>query len=86
VELGDHPIADELRGFDLSPTSFVTKNYLSRSGILPRGEPVGPAARPYTGYRGQQRELGRWTITYDDAVGPVDLYAARPARALDRAG
>jgi hypothetical protein len=77
LELGDHLIADQLRDLDLSLTALVTKNYLSRSGVLPRGEPVGPAERPYTGYRGQQRDLGCLTVTYDDAKGPVDLYAGR---------
>jgi hypothetical protein len=80
VELGDHPVADQLRGLDLSPTAILTKNYLVRSGILPRGESVGKADRPHTGYRGEQRELGRLTVTYDDAIGPIDLYAGRGDR------
>jgi hypothetical protein len=77
LELGDHPVADELRDLDLSPSAILTKNYLTRCSILPRGEPVGPAERSHTGYRGEQRELGRLTVTYDDAKGPVDLYAGR---------
>jgi hypothetical protein len=81
LELGDHLVADQLRELDLSPTAILTKNYLTRNSILPRGEPVGPAAQPHTGYRGQQRELGRLTLTYDDAVGPIDLYAGREGRA-----
>jgi hypothetical protein len=80
LELGDHPVADQLRDLDLGTTAILTKNYLARSGILPRGEPVGPADRPHTGYRGEQREFGRLTVTYDDARGPVDLYAGRGDR------
>lgn len=77
LELGDHPLADQLRELGISSTAFLTKNYLARSGILPSGQPVGRAERPHTGYRGQQRELGRLTVSYDDALGPVDLYAGR---------
>jgi hypothetical protein len=48
---------------------------LSRSSILPAGEPVGPAERPHVGHLGTDRELGRLTVSYDDAGEPVDLYA-----------
>jgi hypothetical protein len=80
LELGDHPVADQLRELDLGTTAILTKNYLTRSGILPRGKPVGPADRPHTGYRGEQRELGRFTVSYDDAAEPIDLYAGRGNR------
>lgn len=80
LELGDHPVADQLRELDLATTPILTRNYLARSGILPRGEPVGPADRPHTGYRGEQREFGRLTVTYDDATGPIDLHAGREGK------
>lgn len=80
LELGDHPVADQLRELDLGTAAILTKNYLTRSTILPRGQPVGPADRPHTGYRGKQRELGRLTLTYDDGAGPIDLYAERGDR------
>jgi hypothetical protein len=44
LELGDHPIAEQLRDLDISSTSLVAKNYLTRSGILPAGESI--AGRP----------------------------------------
>lgn len=75
LELGDHPIADELRSLDISTTAIVTKNYLTRSGILPAGEPVGLADRPHPGHTGQEREYGRLTVRYDDAGETIDLYA-----------
>ena len=74
LELGDHAIADQLRDLDISNTALVTRNYLSRSAILPAGEPLGPA-EPHTGHQGQDRKYGRLTVTYDDAAGPIDLYA-----------
>ncbi len=74
LELGDHPIADELRDLDVSSTALVTKNYLSRYGILPAGEPVGPADGPHPGHVGKDREFGRLTVRYDEGEA-VDLYA-----------
>jgi hypothetical protein len=75
LALGDHEIADQLRGLDISTTAFVTWNYLTRCGILPAGEPVGPADRPHVGYLGQEREYGRLTMDYDCAAAPRDVYA-----------
>jgi hypothetical protein len=74
LELGDHPIADELRELDVSSTAFVTKNYLSRYGILPAGEPIGPADHPHPGHIGQDREFGRLTVRYDEGE-MINLYA-----------
>jgi hypothetical protein len=75
LTLGDHEIANQLRNLDISTTAFGTRNYLTRYGILPAGEPVGPADRPYPGYVGQDREYGRLTINYDDGGETIDLYA-----------
>jgi hypothetical protein len=75
LELGDHPVAGQLRDLDISTTAAMTKNYLSRCSILPAGEPLGPADRPHVGYLGQEREYGRLTVRYDDAAEAIDLYA-----------
>ncbi len=75
LELGDHPIADQLRELEISATAAVTKNYLSRCSILPAGESLGPAERAYVGYLGPVREYGRLTVSYDDAAEAIDLYA-----------
>jgi hypothetical protein len=75
LALGDHPIADQLCDLDVSTTAIVTKNYLTRSGILPAGEPIGPADRPHEGYLGQERAFGRFTLNYDEIREAVDLYA-----------
>jgi len=73
LELGDHEIADQLRGLGISTTAFVTKNYLTRCAILPAGEPIGPADRPHLGHVGEEREFGRLTVNYDDAGETIDL-------------
>ena len=75
LELGDHPLAGQLEELETSTTAFVTKNYLSRSGILPAGESLGPAERPHTGHLGTDREYGRLTVNYDEAGETIDLYA-----------
>jgi len=79
LELGDHEIADELRSLDVSATPIATKNYLTRYGILPAGQVMGTADRPHTGHMTQDRQFGRLTVNYDDAVGTagetIDLYA-----------
>jgi hypothetical protein len=75
LELGDHPVARQLRELEIAATATITKNYLSRCSILPAGESLGMADRPHVGYLGQEREYGRLTVSYDDATEAVDLYA-----------
>ncbi len=74
LELGDHPVAQQLRELEIAPKAFITKNYLSRSGILPAGESLGQADRAHIGHRGEEREYGRLTISYVEGE-TVDLYA-----------
>lgn len=50
-------------------------NYLTRYGILPAGESIGPADRPHPGHAGEDREFDRLTVNYDDAGETIDLYA-----------
>lgn len=75
LELGDHEIADQLRGLDIATTAVATRNFLTRSAILPAGEPIGPADRPHPGHAGDEREFGRLTVNYDDNGEVIDLYA-----------
>lgn len=75
LELGDHEIAAQLRSLDISTTAFVTRNFLTRSAILPAGEPVGPADRPHKGHVGEEREYGRLTVNYDDGGETIDRHA-----------
>jgi Acetoacetate decarboxylase (ADC) len=75
LELGNHSVAEELRGLEISAAATITKNYLSRCSILPAGESLGQADRPHIGYLGQEREYGRLTVSYDDSAEAIDLYA-----------
>ncbi len=73
LELGDHPVAEQLRQLRIDTRSQLTKNYLTRYGILPAGELLGPASREYAGYVGSDREYGQLTVRYGGKV--VDVYA-----------
>lgn len=77
LELGDHPVAQELRDLRIEAHPMVAFNYLTMDLVLPAPEALGPA-QPYDGYGGTRRDYGRWTITYP-ASEPVDLYAHRAA-------
>jgi hypothetical protein len=75
LELGDHEIADQLRALDIATTAIATRNFLTRSAILPAGEPIGPVDQPHPGHAGEEREFGRLTVNYDDNGEVIDLYA-----------
>jgi hypothetical protein len=79
LELGDHPVADQLRELKISTTALVTKNFLSRSGILPAGESLGPAEHTHAWYPGTDRDYGRLTINYDEAGEAIDLHPRLPS-------
>jgi hypothetical protein len=76
MELGDHKVAEQLRSLGISKQAFITKSYLMRSGILPAGEPVGPADEPHVGYAGEEKEYGRLTVRYDEEHDPMVVYGA----------
>lgn len=85
LELGDHQVADELRRLDLSSRPFMTRLSISQRISMVRGRAIGPA-RPYLGYIGDERDLGRFVVHYPKAA-PIDLYApfastAGPMRAV----
>ncbi len=80
LELGAHPLADQLRSFDVSCASMFSRNYLTRGTILPAGEVVGTVERPYAGFVGADGAYGRLTTSYDDLTGMIDVYRRmRPA-------
>jgi hypothetical protein len=85
LELGEHQVADELRGLDIQPQPFLTMHFSAARISFPGVRSIGPA-RPYLGYIGDERELGRYVVTYPGS-GPIDRYApyaptAGPRRAL----
>jgi hypothetical protein len=62
LALGDHPIAEQLKSFDISTSAIFTKNYLSRASVLPVGETVTPVERFPLGYEGVLQGPGRLTM------------------------
>ena len=74
LELGEHPVADQLRGMDVTCMAVLTKNYLTRFGILPAGEVLGPADRGHSGYPGKERDFGLLAVCYDDVSEPVNVH------------
>ncbi len=82
LELGDHQVADELRGLDLSPEPFVTTRVTGLRFAMTPGQPIG-SARQYLGYIGDERALGRYVIAYPNAA-PIDQYAPFASTAAPR--
>ncbi|MEZ5170898.1 MAG: acetoacetate decarboxylase family protein [Acidimicrobiia bacterium] len=71
LELGDHPVAKELKDLDLSSEPVATKSYVSHAAILPRGEVIGATDRAYDGFQGASVESGRHTVRYADGIERV---------------
>ena len=73
LELGDHQVADELRHLDIEPQAFAAGQLSAARMAMPGVRTVGPAG-PYLGFIGDERELGRYVVTYP-GTGPIDRYA-----------
>lgn len=84
LDLGEHPVADHLRRLGISAEPVAVFSYLDHRSVLPAGVPIGPA-RDYTGYSGDEREFGRFTVSYP-GTAPLDQYAPAPARQLSVVG
>jgi hypothetical protein len=56
LELGSHPVADEIRALDLGERPLLSRYYLERAAILPAGEVVERGVRPLEGFRGERDE------------------------------
>jgi hypothetical protein len=65
LELGDHEMADSIRGLGLSTKPLMTRYYVERGAILPAGEVAEEAVRPLEGYYGTDRE-GEMTVAYTE--------------------
>lgn len=84
LDLGDHQVGEELRALDIDPQPFLTVHWSAARMSMPGPRPVGPA-KPYLGYIGDERELGRYIVKYP-GTAPIDQYApfastARPVAA-----
>jgi hypothetical protein len=86
LTLGDHPVGRELAALGLGTRPVVTKTYLTHTAILPAGDDIGPADRPYTGYEGEPREVGTHTIRYDDDMVRVVTQAEKATAAMAEGG
>jgi hypothetical protein len=83
LELGDHPVADRMRELGISTRAVASTCSVAGRGILPTRHDVG-SARPYEGYRGEDRWFGRYTIHYP-GTAPVDQYGYLTRQAIERA-
>jgi hypothetical protein len=70
--LGDHPVADDLRGLEVDTQPIMSVDYLSHNTRLPAPEVVA-AARTYDGWRGTDRQRGRFTVSFYGG-DPIDLH------------
>lgn len=73
LELGDHPVADRMRELGISKKAVASLCQIAGRFILPDRRAIG-FARPYEGYRGEDRWFGRYTIRYP-GTAPVDQYS-----------
>ena len=78
LELGDHPVADQLRALEVSPWPVMTRSYVNLRILIPPQRVVG-SARPFRGHEGSDRDFGQYTIRYPDG-SVIDLVAPKRAR------
>ncbi len=63
--LGQHPVADALRGLDLSAAALSAFRAVSYRSTLPAGRPLRDAgAAPAAPYAGADAEYGRFTVAH----------------------
>jgi hypothetical protein len=72
LQLGTHPVADELRSLGISEHPIASYVYLAADMILPAPQDLGPV-HPYRGHLGTDTALGRFTVTYP-GTGPLNQY------------
>lgn len=56
MQLGDHPVAATIRELGLAGRPCISRYYVERGSILPKGEVVEEGVRPLEGYYGLDRE------------------------------
>jgi hypothetical protein len=75
LELGTHPVADELRRLKLDDRPVATAVVVQVRGIMPAPKAIGPA-EARRAYIGQEKPFGRYTVRYPH-TDPVDQYGPR---------
>jgi len=63
LSLGDHPVAEAVRDLGIDTRPMVTRNYIERAAILPRGSVVATGVNPYGGFPGEDRD-GRLSASW----------------------
>ena len=73
LELGDHPVAEQLKRLDVSTTPMNAVSIVGQRMAMPMPGPgIGPA-RDYPAYQGSDAATARYTLTYP--YGPtIDQY------------
>lgn len=84
LELGDHEVADELRGLSIEPQPFFAIQTMGQRLAMAKGRSLG-TAQPYLGYVGEERDLGRYVVRYPNTA-PIDQYASFAATASSSHG
>ena len=75
LELGTHPVAQQIRELGIAPRPVAVMNTLRLSMVLPPpGTRLGPA-RDVPCYPGRDDDHARYTVTYLGAE-PIDMYAS----------
>jgi Acetoacetate decarboxylase (ADC) len=83
LELADHPVADRMRELGISSKAVASLCSVAGRVILPARHAIG-SARPYEGYRGEDRWFGRYTIRYP-GTAPVDQYSYLTRQGIESA-
>lgn len=73
LTLGDHPVADLLRGLDVGPGALAGFRWAELRSTLPAGRPVG-TARPVPRHEGPDSERGGYTVRHPGTEA-LDQYA-----------
>jgi hypothetical protein len=73
LELGEHPVADQLRGLGISPSPISATSLVRHRSVMPMPEPgIGPA-REYSTYPGSDAATARYTVAYPYSP-PIEQY------------
>ncbi|MFC1890335.1 acetoacetate decarboxylase family protein [Thermodesulfobacteriota bacterium] len=63
LTLGNHPVAETVRELGVDPRPLVTRNYIERAAILPRGNVVATGVSPCGGFPGADSD-GQLTTSW----------------------
>jgi hypothetical protein len=73
LTLGEHPVGELLARLGIAADPYVSGSWLAGRVVVAPPRVIGPSA-DYEGFRGADRELGRYTIRHPGSDA-IDLYA-----------